>query len=1115
VVASSRSPRGASRAFTPAAWLLGSLLVAPSLAAGQGDAKKLSEFQDPAEERTISTSEEAEADAAATAEAPPASLETQAYLRERPDTLGQAARSFHDEALDKLLESREELVEQRRRQAIELLETFIDEEPESAAEMPDALLRLAELRWEQARVRYLDAFAAWQEVPRRNRGPRPRPDYRAAMRLYERLLERHPDFDRLDLVLYMKAFALMERDDVEGALDVYRQIIAEHPNSQFVPDAHFALADSAFNAQDYDKALAQYEEVLDHPESQLADIALFKSAWCLWRMGDAQAAALRFRRVLDLGDRRAEMTGEQRRRLRELQDEALSYLIQVFTEDESNTAADVFDFLEEIGGERYAYEVLERLSDTYMKQARYAEAVEAYELLLGMDASVPEAPTFQLQIAEAYAGMGDEEKTFAALETLASKYTEGSVWARQQGDPQVVERARKTAERAIRRQALEYHEVGQRENQDDELESAARLYRVYLEHFEDEPPAYTIQFYLGEILFHRLERWAEAGDAYLSAARMNPEGELTRDALYNAIGAFERVREAELEECAESPGSDAEEESDTGQGDGDDAQVPARSARAGGSEGGPCRETENDRKFSAAIDLYVRLYPDDPDLPEILFRQGRLYYDRGIYDPAVRLFGQLLAQFPESEYAEPAGELILDSFNRAKDYENIERWARRLKEAPAFQSNEKQKRLDGLILQAMFKVGEQLAKKGDHAKAADAYFRAAEEFPKDERAAKAYYNAGRERQKARDPAGAAEAYDRLIERYPGTDTGALGAWEAAQMYESIAQFRDAAGYYEAYGEQFPKGDRVVDARYNAVLLRLTAGDHEKAVEDGRAFLKAHARHGSADDVYFFVGRAYEASSKLDDAARTYRQYIRRSRNLDRKVEAQTRLAQVFLEADRERAAKRALSQAVRTGKRNQSRLRDGLYYAAQARYLEGELVLDEYEAVTIAGSVDGLRDRLQRKSDLLKEAALIYADVVEFGVAEWVSAALYQIGRSYELFAEAMRDAPVPEDLNAEEEQVYRNELMMFIVPMEERALSAYEGGYDKALEMRVFNRWTAKLREALTRLNDIQYPPLREAGGEIVTATPLPAPEPLEALAPRGNAEPPPGEAKRKEGRP
>mgnify|MGYP000264008883 CR=1 FL=1 len=49
-------------------------------------------------------------------------------------------------------------------QAITQLSEFVGQEPETAVEMPDALLRLAELRWEEARVRYVEEYEAWQKA---------------------------------------------------------------------------------------------------------------------------------------------------------------------------------------------------------------------------------------------------------------------------------------------------------------------------------------------------------------------------------------------------------------------------------------------------------------------------------------------------------------------------------------------------------------------------------------------------------------------------------------------------------------------------------------------------------------------------------------------------------------------------------------------------------------------------------------------------------------------------------------------------------------------------------------------------------------------------------------
>jgi len=997
-------------------------------------------------------------------------LEARHYFRDRPDTLGQVAREKEQKLIEELLQDREKRVIARRKEAIALLERFIAEEPEAAPEMADALLRLSELTWELARAEYLVAFDAWQKVPEAYRSKNaPEPDYTRTLLLYQRILDKHPSFPRLDLVIYMKAFALLERGDSEGSLALFQRILHDFPDSRFRPDAHMAIAEHIFNTDyDFKKALVEYDHVLAYEESELYDLALFKSAWCLWQLGDKTQAAVRFRKVLDIET--GGEVGSRRKRLKELQSEALEYLIQVFTEDERNRAADVRRFLQEIGGEQHVERVLMRLSVTYYDQGRFDQGIEAYALLLSIDPASKRAPDYQIAIARGYMAIDDFPKALAAYKTLAKDYGPQSTWATQQPDPETVTEARANIERVIREQGMTLHELGQRDDRKEYFERAAELYRVYRSEFDDTKDSYKVTFYLGEILFHRLGQNAEAGEVYLAAARKNPKGEFTKDALYNAIGAFERVREQEITRCAPNA---------------------------------PCNETDNDKKFSQAIELYAQLYPNDPDLPEILFRQGKLYYDRRIYDPAVRLFGQLLDRYPTSPFAAQAGELVLDSFNRAADYENIEKWARKLKGAPAFASAESQKRLDGLILGAVFKLGEQLAQKGEHEKAADAYVRAAAEFPNDPRAPKAYYNAGLELQRAGKLSRADQSYAALIDKYPGTEEGALGAWNGAQMYESIAQFRDAARFYEAYGERFPKAPKAADALYNAVLLRVTAQDHDAAIADGKRFTERFPNHEALDDVVFLIGRAHAARGNYADAAGTYRQYGKRGKNLDRRVEAFTRLGKVLLENKDRKGADAAWNDATGEARRNKSRLKEGRYYAAEARYLQGDEALKDFDEIKIEGDLKGLSGRLKQKSKLLQKAATIYSDVVEFQEAEWVTGALYKIGRTYELFAKALADAPMPEGLNEEEQQVYRDELAMFVVPIEERALEAYAGGYQKARELGIYNKWTVLMREGLTRLNDVEYPPIREIGGDVARENPLPQGTVLLGLTRRTNETP------------
>jgi hypothetical protein len=60
--------------------------------------------------------------------------------------------------------------------------------------------------------------------------------------------------------------------------------------------------------------------------------------------------------------------------------------------------------------------------------------------------------------------------------------------------------------------------------------------------------------------------------------------------------------------------------------------------------------------------------------------------------------------------------------------------------------------------------------------------------------------------------------------------------------------------------------------------------------------------------------------------------------------------------------------------------------------------------------------------------------------------------------------------------------------------LEAYESGWHKAIELGIFNSWTAKMREALGRLNSELYPPLKEQGFEIRSQGPSPLPPLIDA---------------------
>lgn len=975
-------------------------------------------------------------------------------------------------------------IRQLRGEAIGLLTTFVAETPREAREMPEAMLRLGELKWELEREQFVERFKAWEAKPVDQRGPTPEPNFQPSRDLFARVLKDYPWFGQYDLALYVDGFLAYEQGKQDEALARFDRILKEHPQSRFVPDAHMARAEALFNGKyDYAAALAEYEKVLQFKNSELYGLAMFKSAWCLWRLGRSDEAAKRFVAVFEITDVQGKKaSGVQRKQLDELQSEALKYLVEVFTEDEKNTAQDAYGFLTKIGGDRFAGKVVRALAVQFYDQAHYDRGIEAYELLLKLEPASSDAGRWVLAIAQGYNAVEDWPKLKATYERAVTGYTAGSAWAKTQGDPKVVAETSSEIEKQLKEHALQLHAKAQKDRTSRaEFEGAAGLYTVYLSKFSGEKEAYQVHYYLAEIWFYRLEKPTDAATHYMAAARAIPNAAaekeplktLRHDAIYNAIAALERVRLAELEARRKQP------------------------------QGSAFQETEADKKFAEALDLYAQLYPNDPALPELFFRQGRQYYDYGVYDSAVKIWGSLLEKFPRSQFALSAGELILDSFNRAKNYENIETWARRLKTAPAFAGEANQKKLDTLIVQSVFKQGEQKSQAGDHLGAAKAYLRAAKEFPRDPRAAQACVNAELAAQKAGDHQTLKESAQLVTGKdYRDRPESPQGAWIAATTFQSMGLFAESAEFHEAIAgladrehPHYQRFEHAKDAAFNAVVLRVATGEHDKAIANGNRYLQQHGSSSDADEVVFQMGKAHQNAGRNKEAADLYRRYVARSKNQDHRVQGFVLLALALIKNGEEKAADDALRTAVDIGKHRKGELGpDGKYAAARARYMEGERVLARFDAIQISGDVKQLSQRLKQKAELLKQASNVFLDVVSLGVAEWTTAALYQIGRTYENFAKALRDSPAPSGLSDADKEQYQAQIDEFVVPIEERSLDAYENGWKKATDLGIYNQWTAKMREALGRLNAELYPPFKETGFEVRSQGPMPLPALIEA---------------------
>jgi cellulose synthase operon protein C len=952
----------------------------------------------------------------------------------------------------KTLHEKEAEVTAARREAIRLIESYLRDSPHSK-EQAEALYKLAELYWEESKAVYLEKMAKYQEAvtachndraqcPRVPRKP-PSVDLAQAQAVYLRLINNYPKFRKIDTVIYLYAFSLRDQGKTSESIKYFQIILDKYPRSRYIADAWMAIAEFRFyEQQNYKSSLEAYEKVLAHPKSQLYDLALFKTAWCYWKLGDTTKSALRFKDVLDLAKKKAGRTEEQQKRAAELQGQALDYLVELFTEDDTKSAHDAFEFLAQIGGKQYSRKVLKQLADTVFDQTRYERAVEAYRLLIELDPNSAEAPDYHGKIVESYQLLGDVRTAVAEMRKLAATYGGRSAWAAANKDrPKAVEHARTLAEGLIRTLAKTMHAEAQQNEKTTKVVDkeryarAAESYEFYIANFPDAADAVELRYLRADILYFKLGKYEEAGREYLAVGKSQPVGKFHKDALLQAMGAFEKVRKPGKREIAET-----------------------------------------DRMFGEAADIYATLFPKDKEIVTVIYKNGQFFFDYGDYDEAVKRFGLIIERYPDDPNAGAAGDRILQALNKAKNYENIETWARRLKKTKAFSSRDEQDRLDKLIVNSVMKSGEKYAGEGKFEKAASFYLRVPREYPGNGLAPKALNNAGAVLEKAKKQDEAVAAYKELADKYPSASEAPDALFTAARIEENVAYYDKAAVFYEQLAQKYPQNPHAADALRSAGVLRQSLGQHDRAIKHYGEYARRYKDRSDAKSVAFQAAVVREDQRDWRGAAASFAAYSKSYPGDARTVEAHAREAEAHLKAGNDAAAKDAAGKALssfgggRHHKANDS-AEDASYWAAQARYIQGELVYRDYERIKIAGKPRQLAKVLEEKAKRLEEAKGIYLDVVTYKSPEWATAGLLRIGQGYEAYAKAMRNSPVPKDLNAEEKQMYRDELEKVVVVIEDKALDAYKSGYAKALTIGVYNKHTQTIRQALSRLAENEYP--------------------------------------------
>ena len=1034
----------------------------------------------------------------------------------------------------------------RRDEAIERFEEFLGRYPKHPQYTPDALFRLAELHFEKAYDGYLTALEDYDvDVKKFEAGQladspaEPRQDYRETIKLFDRLLGQWQDNRNADGAMYLKGYCLKEMGEDKPALDQFMTLVDKYPESKFIPEAWLRVGEYYFDYNDLPKAINAYTKVMAFKDTPFYDKALYKLAWTYYRNDQYDDAINRFKELVEYSDAQSGKSGEKGSDLRA---EAIQYLAISLQEEDWDGDGKPDDdagfnrALRYLTGEKpYEVEVLKTIAQIYFDNAKYEESIEATRFLLKKFPNNPDNPGLNQNIIVSYERLRRFDDAFAERDALARNYGEGSAWHdANRSNLSAVQKAEKLVEGALITAATYHHTRAQALKEDakagkagaedealKEYKLAAVAYDNYLRKYPASENAYELGFYYAECLYYSA-RFPEAAEQYAKVRDSALGTKYQEVAGFTAILAHENTVRADIEAGKIEPrpslmnqpieATAAKATGDKPVGDGTESAVVIT----------PDPIPDGVMKLVSAREQYIERGLQDTSDPgkqaRIGYKAGEVYYDFKHYDEARKWFAWVVEHHKQEKVAYYAANNILQTYRVTNDWENMKIWAGKLNDIGIGSDADRTAIADQirtLETGATFKQAETLFNAGKFDDAAVKYIELVDKDPKNKFADRALNNAAVAFEKTRRFESATNTYQRIYQEYPDSTFASEALYRVAVNSEQFFDYDRAINGHLQLFDKYPKSEHRADALLQAADLQEENQQYERSAANFEKYAAMFPEKPDAAETFYRAARDYGKLKDTRNELRIYDTFVKKygldSKNADKVIEGLSRTADIYEERGDARAARQTWDRII--NEFNQRGLQVGTPVAqhpAKARFKIVELEFQKYEALKLAGSLANQGKTIKEMQTRIKSLQVQYAEVMNYKAFDWTLAAFYRVGHLYQVFAQALYDAPVPPGLNDEEQEAYRTQLEDIALPIEDEAVKRYQTAYDKAREFKVTNEWTKRILTALNKFKPSDYPLFKEehrvlsnddlTPPRLLTAAPVapePPPPPADTAAP------------------
>jgi len=895
---------------------------------------------------------------------------------------------YYLQELDRLQELKQNLIRRGIEDGERLLET------QNTGSVDEILIRLADLYYLQSKDDYFQLMEAYdielQKVADKERTilpEEPQYDFSRSLALYQRLIDEFPQSELVDDAVYNQAFLYEESGQHQKANQLYLHFIESYPESNYVPEAYMRLGEYYFNPpqNDLEKAIEYYEKVLAYKESERYHFALYKIGWSYYRLSEYPQAISYFTALVKDVEMTYDLDPLGFGTHTHFKDEALEYIAICFME--FGAAGRARDYLRGLGDPDWGWDVLKILGDKTMREREeYAEAVDAYRVLLEYEPYSAQSPAVQKLIADCFFLMNNDRDAFIERQRLFENYRKDSVWWQNQKDEKAKLDAFRLTEQALRENIMNQIQWARQEASIDLDRQTVSMGRLYLESFPENLYAYMIRWNIALILDAQLHQYKEALQEYLTITMVYNTRKYEqfarqkglagiRDAAENAIVVADSLVRQEARTLGAQP-----------------RQTVSANLRK------PVPLSTAESWLAMAYDIYIQLFPFDPNTPFVLASAGYLYYSRNQFAEALKYFKTLVRYFPDSRQIKEIQFSILESYVGKGDYDSAELMAKQILREQKLTDADR-KTAQERLAEAIFYRAQSLAETNNDSLSAKEFYRLVLEVPQSVYADRALFNAGQGYDKIGAYPFAIRAYELLRVSYAGSPLFPDALNNLAFDYGETGEYAKGAQRYEELYNLLPKTDQAKDALYNAYLLWDKAGDAERACETGLRYADQFPEAEESPLIYLRTGEYYVGLNRLDQARQVFTGFIQRFPHLPQCVEAYYRLGILENGLGNTAEANHWFQEAVAYSQElNRRGTKADDYYTAEALFSYTQNLHKQYRDLKFRLPINYLNEHVRLKQDMMNRLVEHYTRVAAYGTHR-LPESVYRIGEVYEEFA--------------------------------------------------------------------------------------------------------------------